>query len=122
MVPVADYSSRADNDGMNGAAKTKLITTADALIAEGTQLLGTKWEKDRLGSFTIANPTSYVDLEDASKWNAGCVNFIRLPTTDRKQLPPIHFPQVPVGFCSVESSGQPCHGFHCQFLSVAIMV
>jgi hypothetical protein len=58
--------------------KQKILDTVDSLLKEGAELLGTKYVKDRLGPWTIANPTSYVDLQACYKWHAGIDNLMRM--------------------------------------------
>jgi hypothetical protein len=47
-------------------------------ILEGETLLNTKWEDRYLGTFEIANPKSYVDLEGFKKWKSNCNVLINL--------------------------------------------
>ncbi len=57
----------------------KIIKTiCQKCITEGEALLKTKWSNDRMGSFTIDNPETYVDLEGFFKWKNNSKVLINL--------------------------------------------
>ena len=47
-------------------------------ITEGKIVIGTQWTNRGSGDFIIMNPTTYVDLEDYSKWNSNCQVLLQL--------------------------------------------
>ena len=57
----------------------KIIKTiCKKCITEGEALFETKWKNDRMGSFSIDNPETYVDLEGFTKWKNNCKVLINL--------------------------------------------
>ncbi len=55
-----------------------VTTICKDCIDEGEALQNTKWEDRYLGSFEIANPKTYVDLEGFKKWKSNCNVLISL--------------------------------------------